>query len=37
MKPEKAERVKFDTIDGQKYLMIPMEEDEHVNLNGVEK
>ena len=37
MKTEKAERVKFDTIDGQKYLMIPMEEDEHVNLNGVEK
>ena len=37
MKPEKAERVKFDRIDGQKYLMIPMEEDEHVNLNGVEK
>ena len=37
MKPEKAERVKFDTFDGQKYLMIPMEEDEHVNLNGVER
>ncbi len=37
MKPEKAERVKFDTFDGQKYLMIPMEEDEHVNLNGMER
>jgi len=37
MKPDKAEQVKFETIDGQKYLMIPMEEHEHINLNGVEK
>ena len=37
MKPDKAEKVKCETIDGQKYLMIPMEKDEHVNLNGVEK
>lgn len=36
MKPDKAERVKSQTIDGQKYLLIPMEEEEHVNLNGVE-
>lgn len=36
MKPDKAEHVRYETIDGQKYLMIPMEEDEHVNLNGVE-
>ncbi len=37
MKPDKAEKVKYETINGQKYLMIPMEEDEHINLNGVEK
>lgn len=37
MKPGKAEQVRSQTIDGQKYLMIPIEEDEHINLNGVEK
>ena len=37
MKPDKADQVKYETIDGQKYLMIPMEEDEHINLNGVEQ
>lgn len=37
MKPDKAEQVKYETIDGQKYLLIPMEEDEHINLNGVEQ
>ena len=37
MKPDKAEQVKFEMIDGQKYLMIPMEEHERINLNGVEK
>ncbi len=36
MKPDKAEQVKAQTIDGQKYLLIPMEENEHINLNGVE-
>lgn len=36
MKPDKAQQVKAQTIDGQKYLLIPMEENEHINLNGVE-
>lgn len=36
MNPMKAEKVTSQTIDGQKYLMIPMEEDEQINLNGVE-
>lgn len=36
MKPDKAEQVKAQTIDGQKYLLIPMEDDEHINLNGVD-
>jgi seryl-tRNA synthetase len=35
MKPEKAGQVKSEVIDGQKYLLIPMEENEQVNLNGV--
>lgn len=37
MKPDKAEQIKYQTIDGRSYLMIPMEENEHINLNGVEK
>lgn len=36
MKPDKAEQVKAQMIDGQKYLLIPMEDDEHINLNGVD-
>jgi hypothetical protein len=35
MKPDKAEQVKYEIIDGQKYLLIPMEENEQINLNGV--
>jgi hypothetical protein len=35
MKPDKAQQVKYETIEGQKYLLIPMEENEQVNLNGV--
>ena len=35
MKPDKAEQVKSETIDGQKYVLIPIAEDEQVNLNGV--
>lgn len=35
MKPEKAEKIKTETIDGQKYLMIPMEDEDEINLNGV--
>ena len=36
MKPEKAEQVKEQTIDGQKYLLIPVDDDDQINLNGVE-
>lgn len=35
MKPEKAEQVKTQNIDGKTYLLIPMEDDEQINLNGV--
>ncbi len=35
VKPEKAGQIKSETIDGQKYLIIPMDENEHINLNGV--
>ncbi|GFI23036.1 hypothetical protein IMSAGC011_01813 [Lachnospiraceae bacterium] len=37
MKPDKAKQVKYETIDGKKYLMIPIEEEEHVNLNGMQQ
>lgn len=36
MKPDKAEQIKYQTIEGQKYLLIPMDTDERINLNGVE-
>lgn len=35
VKPEKATRIKAQVIGGQKYLVIPMDEDENVNVNGV--
>lgn len=35
VRPDKAEQVRCQTIDGQKYLMIPIADDEHFNLNGV--
>ena len=36
VKPEKAKEVKSQTIDGQKYLMIPVDEQDQVNLNGID-
>ena len=33
--PEKAPYIKSEIIDGQKCLIIPVEEDEQINLNGV--
>ncbi|MCM1283000.1 MAG: DUF4317 domain-containing protein [Muribaculaceae bacterium] len=35
VKPEKAAQIKSRVIDGQKCLVIPMEEDEHAAINGV--
>ncbi len=35
VKPEKANQIKSQMIGDQKYLIIPMEENEHVNVNGV--
>lgn len=35
VKPEKASQIKSQTIDGQKCLVIPMEEHEHAAINGV--
>lgn len=35
VKPEKANQIKSQIIDGQKYLVIPMNEDEYANVNGV--
>lgn len=35
VKPEKASQIKAQVIGGQKCLIIPMDEDEHVNVNGV--
>ncbi len=35
VKPDKADQIKSHIIGDKKYLMIPMEENEFVNLNGV--
>lgn len=35
VKPDKAAKIKSQILGDQKYLMIPMDENEHVNLNGV--
>jgi hypothetical protein len=35
VKPEKAAQIKSQMIDGQKCLVIPMKEDEHATINGV--
>ncbi|MFI3214560.1 MAG: DUF4317 domain-containing protein [Eubacteriales bacterium] len=35
VKPDKVSQIKSQTIDGQKCLVIPMEEDEFANVNGV--
>ena len=35
MKPEKAARIKSQIIDGQKCILIPMEENEHASINGI--
>lgn len=35
VKPEKAAQIKSQVIDGQKCLVIPMREDEHATINGV--
>ncbi len=35
VKPEKASQIKSQVIGGQKCLVIPLEEDEHAAINGV--
>lgn len=35
VKPEKVSQIKSQTIDGRKCLVIPMEENEHAAVNGV--
>lgn len=35
VKPDKASKIKSQMVGDQKYLMIPMDENEHINLNGV--
>ena len=35
VKPEKVDQIHSQVIDGQKCLVIPMDEDEHAAVNGV--
>lgn len=36
VKPEKVSKIKSEIINGQKCIIIPVNEDEHTNVNGVE-
>ena len=36
VKPEKVSKLKSEIINGQKCIIIPVDEDEHTNVNGVE-
>lgn len=36
VKPEKVEQIKYQIIDGKKYLVIPVEDDEQANVNGID-
>lgn len=35
VKPQKVEQITYQFIDGKKCIIIPMEEDEHINVNGL--
>lgn len=35
VKPQKVEEIKYEIINGKKCIIIPMDENEHVNLNGM--
>ena len=35
VKPEKAAQIKSQIIDGQKCLVIPMDSNENINVNGI--
>lgn len=37
VKPEKAELIKSQMIDGEKYILIPIEDDERLRINGENK
>ena len=36
VKPEKVDKIKYEIIDGKKYLVIPVDDNEQANVNGVE-
>lgn len=36
VKPQKVSQIKSQIIDGKKYLVIPMDDDEQANVNGIE-
>ena len=35
VKPQKVTQIKSQIIDGKKYIVIPMDDDEQANVNGV--
>ena len=37
VKPEKVEQIKYQIIDGKKYLVIPVDDDEQANVNGIDR
>ena len=36
VKPEKVPQIKSQIIDGKKYLVIPVDENEQANVNGID-
>lgn len=37
VKPEKAEQIKYQIIDGKKYIIIPVDDNEYANVNGINR
>lgn len=37
VKPEKAELIKSQFIDGERYILIPIDEDEQLKINGIDR
>ena len=35
--PEKVEQIETKIIDGKKYIVIPIDDNEQANVNGIEK
>ncbi|MFQ9617272.1 MAG: DUF4317 family protein, partial [Clostridium butyricum] len=37
VKPEKLDQIKYQIIEGKKYLVIPVDDTDQANVNGINK